>query len=233
MNTEWEYHPSLVSMEKDTFDDLLNELQALCATYTFRMYDKEITSARASCVFRDSERTNHINPRVSYDNIPSYDWSELPGGISAIRDQLEKQFSLRFDYVLVHIYRDGKDHIGFHNDKEALNSDIVSVSLGATRRFRFRPINATKGYTHEYILRHGDVIHMKGPDPSSGRPQGCQQLYKHEVPAMSVADLLSHINENGLKPPVGRKTHKILKEYTETNKIVPSRINLTFRQYDH
>jgi len=63
--------------------------------------------------------------------------------------------------------------ISWHNDKEALNTPVASISLGATRLFRFRDIKETKGWEYELNLKSGDLVYMK---------EGCQRKYKHAVP---------------------------------------------------
>jgi len=90
-----------------------------------------------------------------------------------IRDKVEKHTGIKFDYVLFHIYATGKSSIGFHADEEALDSTVVSVSLGATRKFRFKKIGRTKGWDHELHLKSGDVVIMH---------PGCQEVYLHCVP---------------------------------------------------
>jgi len=77
------------------------------------------------------------------------------------------------DYALLHLYKDGTAHIGWHNDKEALDGEIVSVSFGHPRLFRIKGIDQTSGWLKEYTLGHGDVLIMK---------RGMQRLYKHSVP---------------------------------------------------
>ncbi len=77
------------------------------------------------------------------------------------------------------MYRNGLDTIGWHNDKEALNTPVVSISLGATRKFRFRKIKDKEGkinkvgYEKELLLKSGDCLFMK---------DSCQKIYKHCVP---------------------------------------------------
>ena len=78
-----------------------------------------------------------------------------------------------YDYVLVHIYYSGKGSIAYHNDSEAMNSSIASVSFGSTRKFRFRKIGKTKGWDHEFRLGSGDLFMMY---------KGCQSKYMHSVP---------------------------------------------------
>ena len=58
--------------------------------------------------------------------------------LNFIKKSVEDYTKTTFDYCLIHIYRDGHDNIGWHNDKEAMSSDknemmdsvIASVSLG-------------------------------------------------------------------------------------------------------
>jgi len=108
----------------------------------------------------------------SYNNLPTYDWSTAPV-TSWLREQVEDYCQNRFDYTLVHLYRDGEDKIDRHNDKEGLNSSIASLSLGATRKFRFQKLGIKSGCCQEYLLNSGDLLVMK---------VGCQKYYEHWVP---------------------------------------------------
>ena len=94
---------------------------------------------------------------------------------------MEQQSKKTYDYVLVHIYDTGDAGISYHRDNEALNSSISSVSLGATRKFRFKKIGRKKGWDSELYLHDGDLVIMHGPDPISGR-KSCQNIYLHSVP---------------------------------------------------
>ena len=77
---------------------------------------------------------------------------------------------------MTHIYRNGTDYIGYHNDREAINTPVISISfapLGVTRKFRFRKIEEKSGWIKEFHSGHGDLLIMKA---------GCQKKYKHSVP---------------------------------------------------
>ena len=80
--------------------------------------------------------------------------------------------------VLVNYYQTGQDYMGFHSDIElALGSEplIVSLSLGATRKFIFQnKMDPTS--THELELLDGSVLIMFG--------YHIQQNWKHSVPKM-------------------------------------------------
>lgn len=80
----------------------------------------------------------------------------------------------------MHLYPDEKAGISWHNDREAMKTPIISISLGDTRKFRLRPITETKLYSTEYELNHGDLFLMK---------TGCQTQYKHCVPGESSKKL--------------------------------------------
>ena len=62
--------------------------------------------------------------------------------LSQIREQVQKVLGLPFNSVLANLYRDGQDAMGWHADDEPeLGPEpwIASYSMGATRRFSFRP----------------------------------------------------------------------------------------------
>ena len=73
--------------------------------------------------------------------------------------------------MLFNLYRDGKDHIGFHCDYEAINLSpvtgkprniIASVSVGEPRRFVLRHKTKKDLPKEEYLLTHGSLIVMAG-----------------------------------------------------------------------
>ncbi len=69
---------------------------------------------------------------------------------------------VEFNQVLVNWYRDGHDYIGRHADDETQiepGTPIVTISLGATRKFRVRRDGAV---VHDHDMRHGDVLVMCG-----------------------------------------------------------------------
>jgi len=84
-----------------------------------------------------------------------------------------------FSYVLVHHYLNGRHHIGYHADKEALSTEVVSVTFledgAAPRSLDFRLIGKRyvgKAYEVSVPLGHGDVLVMLA---------GCQRKFKHAL----------------------------------------------------
>ena len=68
----------------------------------------------------------------------------------------------KFNQILVNWYDNGLHYIGKHSDNESQivkNSPILSISLGATRKFRIRQKNQ-KGIYGDITMDHGTVIVM-------------------------------------------------------------------------
>jgi len=247
-NNYWMYEPNYIKNQNEIFLSLLENLENKCKIYMIQMYDKKFESRRKSCIFVSKReiKNNAIYDKIiksEYKNTPSYFFEEAPHEIIFIKNRLEKEFKVKLDYVLCHIYRGiaektlpngekikeiGTDNIGWHNDREALNSDIFSVTFGATRRFQFRNLKDKSGYTDELILHSGDLVHMFGPRLNQ---KSCQKVYKHQLPKMNILDLKKHIKDNNFELPKGRCTFKNLSKIIEENNIPPTRINLTFRQF--
>lgn len=87
----------------------------------------------------------------------------LPG-LQPLRQRLEAQCNQSFNALLLNLYRNGQDAMGWHADNEpelGRNPVIASISLGAQRRFRLRH-NETRN-THTLELEHGSLLLMAGP----------------------------------------------------------------------
>ncbi|NJD31443.1 MAG: alpha-ketoglutarate-dependent dioxygenase AlkB [Gammaproteobacteria bacterium] len=85
--------------------------------------------------------------------------------LEAIRARLLELTGHSFNAVLLNLYRDGRDGMGWHSDDEPeLGRDpvIASVSLGATRRFCMRH-RRRKDSRLELPLGHGSLLLMSGP----------------------------------------------------------------------
>lgn len=165
---DWIYYPNVFS--NINYESLYNDLFPLMAENIIKVYGKETIIQRLSCKFSDS---NFDPSYFSYNNTSVHLWEKVPI-INLIKKGLEETFKIKpFDYCLAHIYPDGNASISWHNDKEALDSLVLSISFGATRKFRFRKIGETKGWDKEYLLNHGDIIIMKN---------GCQRKWIHCVP---------------------------------------------------
>ena len=97
-----------------------------------------------------------------------------PADILKIKRRVEAAAGTDFNSLLLNLYRDGRDSIGFHTDAEpelGLNPVVASVSLGSVREFVLKHI-ATR-QTLKYPLAHGSLLVMGGT---------CQHHWLHGVP---------------------------------------------------
>lgn len=110
-------------------------------------------------------QTWHADPgiRYSYSNnlLQTRTWTPL---LSDIRTQVESYLNFSFNSVLVNLYRNGDDYVGWHADNEPELGDrpfIASLTFGAERQFAFRH---KKSSEHGRIpLRSGTLLIMR-PD---------------------------------------------------------------------
>jgi len=117
----YELHRSYI--ERNTFKILYNEL----------CNNLETNSSRKSCVCVNDIIKNEFD----IYNLPLIDWTYT---LNEIKEKILCDFvqSNTIDYGLVHYYKDSSSSISWHYDKEALNSDVYSISIGGTRRFCLR-----------------------------------------------------------------------------------------------
>lgn len=83
--------------------------------------------------------------------------------LECLRQFLHLSFPYQWNSVLLNLYRDGHDYMGFHADNEpelGLNPVIASLSLGAERRFVFK--HRGDASKNEILLEHGSLLIMSG-----------------------------------------------------------------------
>lgn len=168
----WIYYSKLI--DPNLAESLYQQVEPLSVHKTGTYHGKSYTVGRKSCFFTEDQSNKKTS---GYGRYTPHHITDSPT-LFKIKQQMEKFTQLRFPYALVHIYRTGKDKIPWHRDNEALDPDtsIISISLGATRKFRFREIGKTSGWTAEYSLESGDMVWML---------PGCQRKYMHTVPVES------------------------------------------------
>jgi alkylated DNA repair dioxygenase AlkB len=95
--------------------------------------------------------------------------------LRSVRERLQRLTGHRYNSVLLNLYRDGRDGMGWHADDEPELGPapaIASLSLGATRRFRLRH-RGQRELGCAVDLAHGDLLLMAG---------GTQSAYLHALP---------------------------------------------------
>ena len=95
--------------------------------------------------------------------------------LQRVRHRAEELTGHRYNSVLLNLYRDGRDGMGWHSDDEpelGREPAIASVSFGATRRFKLRH-RRSRSAANTLDLAHGDLLLMEPP---------LQRHWQHSVP---------------------------------------------------
>jgi alkylated DNA repair dioxygenase AlkB len=137
--------------------------------HVIRMFGRDVSSPRLSCWIGDPG-ASYVYSRTRFEPRP---W---PPELALLRPLLEQACGVTFNSVLANLYRDGRDAMGWHSDDEpelGAAPVIVSLSLGAPRRFVFRPKAPRGPAALELELPHGSLLRMAG---------ATQRLYQHALP---------------------------------------------------
>jgi len=95
--------------------------------------------------------------------------------VSSIKKRVEARAEVRYNSVLLNLYRDGKDSNGWHSDDEkglGINPHIASVTFGAKRVFHLR-LKQNNKLKHSLQLEHGSLLLMGGVT---------QHYWQHQIP---------------------------------------------------
>jgi len=98
-------------------------------------------------------------------------WTPL---LSELLELCQSASGAKFNSVLINLYRDGNDSMGWHADNEKANGPdptIASISLGASRRFDLRHRESKESIRTE--LTHGSLLVMSGKS---------QNAWHHQIP---------------------------------------------------
>lgn len=96
--------------------------------------------------------------------------------LERLRPRVEAAAGADFDGVRLILYRDGRDSLAWHADREAFlgrRPIVASLTLGATRRFLFRPKAGFPGERIALELPAGSLLVMA---------EGTQERWEHAVP---------------------------------------------------
>jgi alkylated DNA repair dioxygenase AlkB len=141
------------------FEELFDNLEWKQFTYTIN--NKEVNSPRLMHIFKFEEDDD-------MDDLPLF---------AELKKRIEKKTHRTFTYAVLNYYRDGKDYIGFHDDKEVKpGTAVVSVSLGSRRKFILKH-KFNEKVKFEFMLRNGDVLLLN--------ESAIKTNFKHGVPKMA------------------------------------------------
>ena len=110
------------------------------------------------------------DPRLSYWGPDVADHPDL----AAMRRALERRYGRRLRPPGLNYYRDGRDSVAWHSDRELRRLDdtlVAVVTLGTRRPFLVRPKGG--GSSVDLAPASGDLLVMGG---------ACQRDWEHTVP---------------------------------------------------
>jgi alkylated DNA repair dioxygenase AlkB len=153
------------------------------------VYFANALSVDAAACFRDLRTNTHwreekvfvwgrscVQPRlVAWHGDPGTDYgysgihlrpSPWTPTLTRLRDEVEKLAGAKFNSVLLNLYRNERDCMGWHSDDEPeLGPEpiIASISFGETREFRLRHRSRKELPVVRMPLTDGSVLIMAGP----------------------------------------------------------------------
>ena len=158
-----DYHPGWVA-EPDRLLDHLTEVIAW-EQHEITLFGRTVPTPRLTAWMGDAA--------YAYSGVVN-EPAPWPPALAGLRDRLNTELGVELNSCLANLYRDGTDSMGFHSDDEpelGPEPTIVSISLGARRRFVLRHRGTRERWTWE--LGAGDLLVMR--DES-------QRDYAHAVP---------------------------------------------------
>ncbi len=98
-------------------------------------------------------------------------------GLAAFRTAVGRHYRRRFGALALNYYRDGRDSVASHTDRELghVEDTLVAIlTLGAQRPFLLRPVG--RGRSLDLRPASGDLLVMGGT---------CQETWEHAVPKVA------------------------------------------------
>ena len=106
----------------------------------------------------------------------------LSGELTEARRRLVRHYRVSFDRGALSWYRDGRDSVAFHRDREMryLDETVVAiVTLGGPRPFQIKPLRGPDEVTVDVAPADGDLLVLGGR---------CQADWLHAVPKVHALD---------------------------------------------
>ncbi len=101
--------------------------------------------------------------------------------LAEVRADLVDRYHVPLGALALNCYRDGRDSVAFHRDRELRELDdtvVVILTLGARRPFRVRRFGVRGARSRDLAPASGDVLVMGGT---------CQREWEHGVPKVASA----------------------------------------------
>lgn len=164
-----EYMPGFLNpQESKTILDELKE-NAVWQQPQIKLFGKTVQSPRLSAWY-GSEKSNYTYSGLHHKPLP---WLRT---LSDLRTRLQDTLHVEFNSVLLNLYRNGYDSMGWHSDNEKELGEkpaIASISLGAERMFLLKHKQRKDIQTTKILLANGSLLFMSADT---------QKYWKHSVP---------------------------------------------------
>ena len=151
------YYPTFIEAPDaaDWFERLHREVPWRSERY--RIYGREVEAPRRVAWHGDAQAV------YVYSGVVHRPLAWTPA-LLKLRDAVAAFTGQPFNSVLCNLYRDGRDSVGWHADKEPELGDepfIASLSFGAERVFKLR--HNKQREVHDLVLEDGSLLVMGGP----------------------------------------------------------------------
>lgn len=160
-----ENHDNVLLNSKEVFARLMDEVEWRQESIT--LFGRRVAQPRLMAWYGD-EGTAYTYSGLKNEPLP---WSPL---LLDLKHRVEELSGHTFNSVLLNLYRDGNDSMGYHSDDErelGSNPVIASLSLGAKRKFNLKQKSTKELVSIE--LHDNSLLIMKGE---------LQENWKHAIP---------------------------------------------------
>lgn len=166
------YYPSFFTSEKGTeyYNRLSSEIEWQHDDIT--VYGKTFKQPRLTALYGLNEKP------YSYSGLTMAPRLFTPL-LLEIKNEIEKISEIKFTAVLLNLYRNCNDSMGWHSDDEkelGKNPNIASLTFGAERFFHLKH-KKNKQQRYKLLLEHGSLLIMKGET---------QHCWQHQIPKTKV-----------------------------------------------
>ncbi|BAO76696.1 alpha-ketoglutarate-dependent dioxygenase AlkB family protein [Winogradskyella sp. PG-2] len=156
-NAELIYIPNFFTKEEADLYFKIIETKTNWQHDDITIFGKTHKQPRLTALFGDS------NQPYGYSNITMHP-KPFSKTLQIIKAKVEDLSIIKFNTLLINLYRDGNDSNGWHADNEkelGENPVIASVSFGEVRPFHFKH-RKIKEERYKLNLEHGSLLIMKG-----------------------------------------------------------------------
>lgn len=161
-------YPTLLSYHEanQLFDTLKKNI--IWEKQKIKLYGEVHDVPRLTAWYGDSNKS-YIYSGIKLNTNP---WN---AALLKIREKIEKISKIKFNSVLLNLYRSGSDSVSWHSDDEpelGRNPVIGSLSLGETRQFQMKH-KFSRDLKQKILLQHGSFLLMRGKT---------QHHWLHQIP---------------------------------------------------